>query len=131
MCLECLEFPDQHFVIGISGDKYHIVEVPVKGKFVGIECKPSVNTLFNHSCHLAVLVLYLAKMLVMKYHIVLYECIFELALRIEQLLRTCIIYSIASLVKVTFSDYQPFSRNSFECFEFLWNETEQSFQVCM
>ena len=85
MYLERLEFADKHFMISVSCNQDHIVKLPEGGKLVCLKSKPYVHTLLDHFS-LTIRPLYLAQMLVVEHHVVLYQRIFKFPLIVQQML---------------------------------------------
>ena len=108
MCLEGLEFLNEHLMVRIAGNKDNKVEIPEHCQLKGFEREPDINTLFDNDGR--TLFLDLPEMFIMENDVVLDQAVLKFSFRIEQVLIVCVINTITTSKIVAFRDKTFFDR---------------------
>ena len=124
MGLECLEFSCKHLVVCIAADHNHIIKLPEKCHFIGVQSKPCVDTLLDYAT-----LRVFAKMLVVKYDIIFDKAVFKLSFAVQQILPFGVLSTIATSVVVAFCDEDMSFCNPIHLGQSFCDELKQPFEV--
>ena len=127
MGLERPELSCQHLMVRVARNKHGIVEIAVLGHLVCVEGEPCVYALLDDCC--MTVVIDLAQMLVVEYHIVLDKGVLELSFLEEKMLAACVIYPVSSSVIMSFGNGDLILPQTVHLTDVVEDEVEQTFET--